>query len=654
MKKWKSLLALLLALCLMVTCLAACGSKKDDDDDEDDEKTKATQQEEEEDDKPQGTIQQVTGTFDDCLMLEQIGMINSSNFTVYGGGLVYKDSDAQKYGIMSIEGVIDSGAVYTAITETGAYFSVMTKRASGPSDISGINTMALVNGKGRQIVGPYYAKYEIRGDFVIAYKATLRNDEDGTISIYNDDVFATGVENAVRYDANWEVYNINTGAKVPGLNGTGYFSGYDQGPYLRYHNGSEYVSVDAKGNSLPSDAKVFEDGSYAIESQIGEVYAADGSKLFVYDLTGFIPHSTDGTHYIARRSMDYEYTYVIMDKSGQVVSAEFNDDIELVGDLVLCDSILLNFDGEAMLEGTCSSIKQDKMFGQYYIARAGDVYTMLDAEGAVYISLVDGDDRGFFTDDFVAYDKSSGDYMYYCHKTQSFDIKGYSMSPWVIKVPGANNTYELVDSMTGDTLLSGYSNYSYNVRNPETYYIYAKHNRGTDVFLATSMKGFESITQKKEDLMKDLSDAFAAEGLAISVNRETGELALDSSVLFGGDSSVLTADGKAFLNKFIKVYNSVAFSAKYDNFISSTMIEGHTAPVAGSTYASGLALSQERAANVKDYILSGETGVDLSAKANAFEDIGHSNSQPVYNEDGTVNMEASRRVSFRFLVNVNG
>lgn len=657
MKKLNSLIVLLLVLCLTASCFVGCGNEAKQDDD--DEKTTVTQQndpqkDDEDDTDTDDNVQQVTGTFDDCLMLEQIGVVGKTNFSVYGGGLVYKDSAANKYGIISVEGLIDSGAIYDAVKETGVYFSVMTKRANDPNDLSGLNTFALVNGKGRQIVGPHYASYSLYGDFVVAYKATGRNDEDGDINIYDSDVFEAKIESSVHYDGKWEVYHLKTGAKIPDLEGTGYFSGFDQGTFLRYHNGDEYVTVDANGKPLAEDAKMFGDGSYAIESRIGEVFAADGSKLFAYDLTGYIPYETDGTHYVAKRYADAVNTYVIMDKTGKIVSTEFDEQITLVGNLVLCNEILQNFDGETVLKGTCSSIKQDRMFGQYYVARAGDVYTMLDDTGDVYVSVEYDDEHAFYVDDFVAYDKTSGDYMFYCHKTQSFDIKGYSMSPWMVKVVGDNNTYDLVDTMTGDTLLSGYSNYSYNTRNPETYYIYAKHDRGADVFLATSMKGFQSVTQKKDDLYNELSAAFKAEGLTVTVNRETGELAMDSSVLFGGDSAALTAEGKEFLNKFIKVYSSVAFSAKYNGFISGTMIEGHTAPVAGSTYASGLSLSQERAANVKNYILSGETGVDLSAKANTFEDVGRSNSQPVYNEDGSVNMDASRRVSFRFLVNVNG
>jgi len=115
----------------------------------------------------------------------------------------------------------------------------------------------------------------------------------------------------------------------------------------------------------------------------------------------------------------------------------------------------------------------------------------------------------------------------------------------------------------------------------------------------------------------------------------------------------LTSEGKTFLNKFIKAYTTVAFSKKYEGFISKTMVEGHTAPIDGSTYASGLQLSEERALNVKEYCLSKETGVDVSKISKTLVDVGYSNSKPVYDANGEVDLAACRRVSFRFIVNVD-
>lgn len=163
----------------------------------------------------------------------------------------------------------------------------------------------------------------------------------------------------------------------------------------------------------------------------------------------------------------------------------------------------------------------------------------------------------------------------------------------------------------------------------------------------------KEIAEKKADLFDDLYKEFEAQGINVTINRSTGEIAMDASVLFGGDSAVITADGKALLNKFLAAYTSIVYNEKYDGFISKTMVEGHTAPVAGSTYESGLPLSQQRANNVKDYCLSSDTGVDTSKLTSTLEATGLSNSKPVYNSDGEVDMAACRRVSFRFIVNLD-
>lgn len=164
-----------------------------------------------------------------------------------------------------------------------------------------------------------------------------------------------------------------------------------------------------------------------------------------------------------------------------------------------------------------------------------------------------------------------------------------------------------------------------------------------------------TIIEKKENLIEDLAAAFEEAGIKVTVNETTGELAMDASVLFGGDSSVLTDAGKDFLNKFIGAYTNIVFNEKYKGFVSKTKIEGHTAPVAGSTYESGLPLSEERANVVKNYCLSAESGVNseyIAELTSTMEAIGMSNATPVYDQNGNVDMAASRRVSFRFILNI--
>ena len=161
----------------------------------------------------------------------------------------------------------------------------------------------------------------------------------------------------------------------------------------------------------------------------------------------------------------------------------------------------------------------------------------------------------------------------------------------------------------------------------------------------------EALVQKKADLFADLAAAYQNAGLDVRVDEMSGEIAMDPTVLFEIDKSVIGEEGKAFLKKFMEVYNSVVFSDKYADFVSTIMVEGHT-DTSGS-YEHNAKLSQERADSVKAYCLSDECGVDGTLKATLNEMLqakGYSYDKPVYAEDGSVDMDASRRVAFRFLI----
>lgn len=162
---------------------------------------------------------------------------------------------------------------------------------------------------------------------------------------------------------------------------------------------------------------------------------------------------------------------------------------------------------------------------------------------------------------------------------------------------------------------------------------------------------------QEEDLrgsmIEALGQAFRDRGVDVDFNSETGEMNLNAAVLFGGDSAALTDEGKASLKEFFVVFAEVAFSEEYEGLVTKVVVEGHSAPLATSTYESGLPLSQERAANVRDFCLSEEIGLDaqlLERLADKLVAEGLSNSQPILDADGQVNLEASRRVTFRFYV----
>ena len=164
----------------------------------------------------------------------------------------------------------------------------------------------------------------------------------------------------------------------------------------------------------------------------------------------------------------------------------------------------------------------------------------------------------------------------------------------------------------------------------------------------------EQIAKKKADLLSDLAKAYEEAGLKVSINTTTGEIALDSTVLFDVNEYAISDEGKTFLQKFTQIYTSVVYGDTYADFVSRVIVEGHTDT--NGSYDMNLELSQNRANSVKDYCVSAECGVDSAYAAqfgNSLEAEGYSYDKPVYGADGSVDMEASRRVSFRFIVSLD-
>lgn len=168
--------------------------------------------------------------------------------------------------------------------------------------------------------------------------------------------------------------------------------------------------------------------------------------------------------------------------------------------------------------------------------------------------------------------------------------------------------------------------------------------------LTSQQQELEDVIGIKRDLVEALSQEFAGTDLDISIDEHTGAILLDSSVLFALNDSRLSSDGSQTLSEFLPRYFSVVLSDDYIDHISEIIIEGHT-DTAGS-YIYNLFLSEERAAAVADYCLDDDQSLfdaeTLEAVRSLVTVSGRSFSDPVYNDDGTVNADASRRVEIKF------
>lgn len=162
------------------------------------------------------------------------------------------------------------------------------------------------------------------------------------------------------------------------------------------------------------------------------------------------------------------------------------------------------------------------------------------------------------------------------------------------------------------------------------------------------------IIEKRTNLLTDLEEAFTKEGIDVEIDEETGEIMLDSTILFGFDETELSSDGKKFLSKFLKAYSSVILRDDYKGFVSKILVEGHTDSTGDYDY--NKTLSQKRADNVKNYCLSEKAGLDSKVTSDLkklMQAVGCASDNPVFDKNGKEDEDASRRVSFRFNINLD-
>ena len=173
--------------------------------------------------------------------------------------------------------------------------------------------------------------------------------------------------------------------------------------------------------------------------------------------------------------------------------------------------------------------------------------------------------------------------------------------------------------------------------------------------LASQQEALESQTAKIDDLVgvrtqivSELSSALTASGLKATVDPNSGDITLDSAVFFETASYTIKADGQAMLDQFVPVYLSVLLQDKYTDYLGQIIIEGHT-DTAGE-YFMNLELSQNRALSVAKYCLQMRSLTEEQREMlrSILTAQGRSYADPIYNADGTVNMEQSRRVEFKF------
>lgn len=147
-------------------------------------------------------------------------------------------------------------------------------------------------------------------------------------------------------------------------------------------------------------------------------------------------------------------------------------------------------------------------------------------------------------------------------------------------------------------------------------------------------------------IQNDLINGLRERGIEAEVDERTGHLLLANGVMFAVDSSTLSQDGKDYLNIVAEVYESVILSDEYADHVQMISIDGYADPT--GDYDHNLVLSSDRARNVMEYL--SKISPDLTDK---LVSEGHSYDNPIFDEDGEVDYEASRRVEISIVIKMD-
>ncbi len=167
--------------------------------------------------------------------------------------------------------------------------------------------------------------------------------------------------------------------------------------------------------------------------------------------------------------------------------------------------------------------------------------------------------------------------------------------------------------------------------------------------LASKTDEIEDMVGMKTEIIAELSSSLARANLSAAVDKNSGDIVLDSAVLFKTGSSDIMADGKYLLNRFIPVYLEVLLRPEYSDYLGQIVIEGHTDDV--GTWENNMKLSQERAYEVMMYVLGmyREGTAERELLQQLLTATGRSETDLIY-FPGTqvVDQDSSRRVEFKF------
>lgn len=155
------------------------------------------------------------------------------------------------------------------------------------------------------------------------------------------------------------------------------------------------------------------------------------------------------------------------------------------------------------------------------------------------------------------------------------------------------------------------------------------------------------LSSTRAKIITLLQEAFEKENIDIVIDINTGAIKLREGILYDVGKSEIKKEGKIFLQKFIPVYLHILLeNEEIEKELAEIIIEGHTDNV--GTYLYNLNLSQDRAFNVVEFILSNEFQYNNKEKMQKYLTANGKSFANLIYVDGEIDKDNSRRVEFKF------
>ena len=471
-----------------------------------------------------------------------------------------------------------------------------------------------------------------------------------------------------------------------------------------YENWSRQL-YSPRGETIDFFTDVNEKGDFFTKYLEGENYEIYDADLNFITSVPFRPNKIcDDNASLFLTSVDpgdYEAGVKLVDRQGNEISdLRFANSLEMHGDLMYGHEYghddyyaVIKKDGEKII---------DFQDGVEHVDRLKNDYLKVEFEDSTYgLVYPNGDlvrigDDDAEVDDFIYAQETKNGYKVFVLQDQGFTLNIDNaesldgITEYLIEVRNKETDLcDLYSVLDGRKILEGYKGFNASVERSK--YIYGTTEEGVDVFryketvngedagdegeteIPSSTDAYPIVSAKNPPIIDNdtsviwntlklrptesmprhqeitatfvmtTQKAFDDADIDVEVDKETGFIRFDSNILFERGSDQIMEQGKSELDRFLSIYMPIMKDQIEAGNIGSIVIEGHTDTDGSHEYNQDL--SERRADTVAAYVISSYPDFEPY-----IEKAGYSYDRPILAEDGTIDMAASRRVVFSFII----